>query len=108
MSSNANSEENLQRSGINNYSSQQTLNNNEIEHQISYFTSSNNINLKDSTNSDSKSKIFQLRVSLKQKEDQVYSLKNINSNLKAELKAQKELEEQTKGELIQHKLRRKD
>lgn len=112
MSSNRTSSEDLNKSPRQNQSSQKTISNNDIEH-LSYLVNSNNKTLKeslitDSNSEDLRSKLFKLRASLKQKEEQIYTLKNLNQNLQTELRTQKQLEEQTKTELIQHKQKRKD
>ena len=114
MSSNRTSEDDLHRSGNNNnHSSKQTLNNHDDYELISPLTLSNNLSPRgssrvDSHNDDLKLKLFKAQASVKQKEEQIYTLKSINQNLQAELKNSKDLEEQTRTELIQHKQRRKD
>jgi chromosome segregation ATPase len=64
--------------------------------------------LTDSQTADLKSTLLTLRASLRQKEEEIISLRSLNENLKSSLKSQKDLDNQLKAEVIQHTQKRKE
>ena len=108
MSSNRTSEDDLHKNSSNkimpNYTS-------ERHDEIKHFTTSNNFTdskLNEHRLDEFKVRVFKLEASVKQKDEQIYTLKNLNQNLQTELKNHKDFENQTKTEILQHKTKRKE
>ena len=108
MSSNRTSEDDLHKNSSNKIMPNYTTERTEAAEPLSTSIYYNDSKVNEHRLDEFKVRVFKLEASLKQREEQIFTLKSLNQNLQTELKTYKDFEAQNKTEIIQHKTKRKE